>query len=88
MELEAPPVPWTPLCCIFPGPRGPMKTYGGSSDDAIDDMVLVFIEKNVYNFSGDWRCNKIRKIGSDGNKGAAAGVCGGTVTNSSLEWPK
>jgi len=52
-----------------------MKTYGGSSDDAIDDMVLVFIEKNVYNFSGDWRCNKIRKIGSDGNKGAAAGVC-------------
>ena len=26
MELEAPPVPRTPLCCIFPGPRGPMIT--------------------------------------------------------------
>eukprot|EP00985_Skeletonema_marinoi_P029350 scaffold27617_cov97-Skeletonema_marinoi.AAC.2 len=24
MELEAPPVPRTPLCCIFPGPRGPI----------------------------------------------------------------
>ena len=52
-----------------------MKTHGGSSDDAIDDMVRVFIEKSVYNFSGDWRCNKISKIGSDGNKGVAAGVC-------------
>ena len=26
MELEAPPVPRTPLCCIFPGPRGPTIT--------------------------------------------------------------
>jgi hypothetical protein len=25
MELEAPPVPRTPLCCIFPGPRGPIS---------------------------------------------------------------
>eukprot|EP00984_Skeletonema_dohrnii_P028828 scaffold18977_cov76-Skeletonema_dohrnii-CCMP3373.AAC.3 len=51
-----------------------MKKHGGSSDDTIDDMVRDFLDKSVYNFSGDWKCNKINNIGSDANKGVAAGV--------------
>ena len=30
IELEAPPVPRTPLCCIFPGPRGPISEMAPS----------------------------------------------------------
>ena len=41
MEMEAPPVPRTPLCCISPGPRGPISIYR-----YISTYISIYI--NVY----------------------------------------
>ena len=50
MEMEAPPVPRTPLCCILPGPRGPIMTcqYAPlATKEALDELQRLAAEHGV-----------------------------------------
>eukprot|EP00975_Prorocentrum_lima_P013928 2960499-Prorocentrum_lima.AAC.1 len=47
--MEAPPVPRTPLCCIFPGPRGPIMAPISPNDE-------LFTER-MYHIKAIWMRN-------------------------------